>query len=59
MALSGLAQDTLPKTAYFGIPARPAREMHRMHAALARLPGLLAKLRDKAEEDKPTSEVKE
>ncbi|MDE2292716.1 MAG: UDP-3-O-(3-hydroxymyristoyl)glucosamine N-acyltransferase [Elusimicrobia bacterium] len=46
MGLSGVAQDTEPKTAYFGIPARPARQMHKMNAALERLPELLAKVRE-------------
>ncbi|MBI3547657.1 MAG: UDP-3-O-(3-hydroxymyristoyl)glucosamine N-acyltransferase [Elusimicrobia bacterium] len=46
MGLSGVAQDTEPKTAYFGAPARPARQMHKMHAALERLPELLAKVRE-------------
>jgi UDP-3-O-[3-hydroxymyristoyl] glucosamine N-acyltransferase len=46
MAMSGLAKDTEPKQAYFGTPARPAREMHKMNSALARLPELLTKFRD-------------
>jgi len=46
MGFSGVAQDTEPKTAYFGAPARPARQMHRMHAALERLPELLGKVRE-------------
>jgi len=46
MGLSGVAQDTEPKTAYFGSPARPARQMHKMHAALERLPELLVKVRE-------------
>lgn len=46
MGLSGVAQDTEPKTAYFGTPARPARQMHRMNAALERLPELLIKVRE-------------
>lgn len=46
MGLSGVAQDTEPKTAYFGIPARPARQMHRMNAALEQLPELLIKVRE-------------
>ncbi len=46
MGMSGVAQDTEPKTAYFGIPARPAKQMHRMHAALEKLPELLAKVRE-------------
>ena len=45
MGMSGVAQDTEPKTAYFGTPARPARQMHKMHAALERLPELLVKVR--------------
>jgi UDP-3-O-[3-hydroxymyristoyl] glucosamine N-acyltransferase len=45
MGMSGVAQDTEPKTAYFGTPARPAKQMHRMHAALEKLPDLLAKVR--------------
>lgn len=46
MGLSGVAQDTEPKTAYFGTPARPARQMHKMNAALERLPELLVKVRE-------------
>ena len=46
MGMSGVAQDTEPKTAYFGTPARPARQTHKMHAALERLPELLAKVRE-------------
>ncbi|MBI4423522.1 MAG: UDP-3-O-(3-hydroxymyristoyl)glucosamine N-acyltransferase [Elusimicrobia bacterium] len=46
MGLSGVAQDTEPKTAYFGTPARPARQMHKMNAALERLPELLGKVRE-------------
>jgi UDP-3-O-[3-hydroxymyristoyl] glucosamine N-acyltransferase len=46
MGLSGVAQDTEPNTAYFGIPARPARQMHRMHAALEKLPDLIGKFRE-------------
>jgi UDP-3-O-[3-hydroxymyristoyl] glucosamine N-acyltransferase len=46
MGMSGVAQDCEPKTAYFGTPARPARQMHKMNAALERLPELLAKVRE-------------
>lgn len=46
MGLSGVAQDTEPRVAYFGTPARPARQMHKMHAALERLPELLGKVRE-------------
>ncbi|MCX5795935.1 MAG: UDP-3-O-(3-hydroxymyristoyl)glucosamine N-acyltransferase [Elusimicrobia bacterium] len=45
MGMSGLAQDTEPGQAYFGTPALPAREAHKMHAALRRLPDLIAKVR--------------
>ena len=53
MGLSGVTSDTQPKTAYFGIPARPARQMHRMNAALERLPELLVKIRTLEESLKP------
>lgn len=46
MGLSGVAQDTEPKTAYFGTPARPARQMHKMNAALERLPELMVRFRE-------------
>jgi len=46
MGASAVAQDTEPKTAYFGTPARPAKEMHRINSALGKLPELLAKVRD-------------
>jgi UDP-3-O-[3-hydroxymyristoyl] glucosamine N-acyltransferase len=46
MGMSGVAQDCEAKTAYFGTPARPARQMHKMHAALERLPELIAKVRE-------------
>lgn len=46
MGFSAVAQDTAPGTAYFGTPARPARQMHKMNAALERLPELLAKVRE-------------
>ncbi len=46
MGMSGVAQDTEPKTAYFGTPALPARKMHKMHSALERLPELLARVRE-------------
>ena len=45
MGMSGLAQDTEPGQAYFGTPAVPAREAHKMHAALRRLPDLIVKVR--------------
>ena len=46
MGFSAVAQDTEPKQAYFGVPARPAREMHKMNAALVKLPDLMARVRD-------------
>jgi UDP-3-O-[3-hydroxymyristoyl] glucosamine N-acyltransferase len=46
MGMSGVAQDCEAKTAYFGTPARPARQMHKMHAALERLPELIGKVRE-------------
>lgn len=46
MGSSGVAQDTEPRQAYFGTPARPAREMHKMNAALAKLPELLNRVRE-------------
>ncbi|MBI3296970.1 MAG: UDP-3-O-(3-hydroxymyristoyl)glucosamine N-acyltransferase [Elusimicrobia bacterium] len=46
MGFSAVAQDTEPKTHYFGVPARPARQMHKMNAALERLPELLVKVRE-------------
>ena len=46
MGMSGVAQDTEPKTAYFGTPALPARQMHKMHSALERLPELLVRVRE-------------
>ena len=45
MGMSGVAQDTEPKQAYFGTPAKPARQMHNIHAAMERLPELLVKVR--------------
>ena len=45
MGMSGVAQDTEPNTAYFGVPARPARQMHKMNAALERLPELITQVR--------------
>ena len=46
MGMSAVAQDTEPKQHYFGIPARNAREMHKMNAALAKLPEMLVKFRE-------------
>ena len=41
LGLTGLTEDSEEKTIYFGIPARPALEMHRIHAALGSLPELV------------------
>ncbi len=41
MGLSGLTEDSKEKTAYFGIPARPALEMHRIHSSLGLLPEIV------------------
>lgn len=57
MGMSGVAQDTEPKTAYFGTPARPAKQMHRMNAALERLPDLLVKVRELEEKVKKLESV--
>jgi UDP-3-O-[3-hydroxymyristoyl] glucosamine N-acyltransferase len=46
MGHSAVAQDTEAKTAYFGSPALPARQMHKMNAALERLPELLVRVRE-------------
>lgn len=45
MGMTAVAQDTEPKQHYFGIPARNAREMHKINASLAKLPELLVKFR--------------
>ncbi len=45
MGVSGVIRDTESGQAYQGMPARPARTMHRIHAALERLPALLGRVR--------------
>lgn len=55
MGMSGVAKDTEPRTAYFGTPARPARQTHKMNAALERLPELLARVR-RLEDKAPSPE---
>jgi len=57
MGMSGVAQDTESKTAYFGTPARPAKQMHKMNAALERLPELLARVRRLEESTTPAVPV--
>jgi len=46
MGVSGIVRDTEPGRAYFGTPARPARQMHRINATLDRLPDLLTRVRE-------------
>jgi UDP-3-O-[3-hydroxymyristoyl] glucosamine N-acyltransferase len=46
MGMSAVAQDTEAKQHYFGIPARGAREMHKMNASLVKLPELLTRVRE-------------
>jgi len=49
MGMSGVVKDTEPGKFYFGIPARPAKEMHRMTSALSKLPGMMSKFREMEE----------
>jgi UDP-3-O-[3-hydroxymyristoyl] glucosamine N-acyltransferase len=51
MGMSGVAKDTEPGQFYFGVPARPAKEAHRMNAALVKLPDLLKRVRTLEERD--------
>ncbi|AFM13508.1 UDP-3-O-(3-hydroxymyristoyl)glucosamine N-acyltransferase [Turneriella parva] len=44
MGLTGMAQSSEPGGMYFGIPARPAREMHKINNALGYLPTLLKRV---------------
>lgn len=44
MGLTGMAQSSEPGGIYFGIPARPAREMHKINNALRYLPALLKRV---------------
>lgn len=44
MGMSALAADSEPGGTYFGIPARPAREMHKINGALVYLPELLKRV---------------
>ncbi|WCL49144.1 UDP-3-O-(3-hydroxymyristoyl)glucosamine N-acyltransferase [Leptospira sp. GIMC2001] len=41
MGLTGQTSDAEAKTAYFGIPGRPAIEMHRIHNAMSSLPEMV------------------
>ncbi len=44
MGMSALAADSEPGTMYFGIPARPAREMHKINSSLGYVPELLKRV---------------
>lgn len=44
MGMSALAADSEPGGTYFGIPARPAREMHKINASLVYVPELLKRV---------------
>lgn len=43
LAFTGVEEDTEPHQTYFGIPARKARDMHRINSALTHLPELVKK----------------
>ncbi len=44
MGMSALAADSEPGGMYFGIPARPAREMHKINGSLVYVPELLKRV---------------
>lgn len=44
MGMSAIASDTEPGGMYFGIPARPAREMHKINGSLVYVPELLKRV---------------
>ncbi|TGK32373.1 UDP-3-O-(3-hydroxymyristoyl)glucosamine N-acyltransferase [Leptospira gomenensis] len=48
MGMSGLTEDSSEKVAYFGIPAKPALEMHRIHSSMSKLPELVREHRNRA-----------
>lgn len=48
MGMSGLGEDTAEKAAYFGFPAKPALEMHRIHFSLSKLPELVREHRNRS-----------
>ncbi|MDH5716380.1 MAG: UDP-3-O-(3-hydroxymyristoyl)glucosamine N-acyltransferase [Spirochaetia bacterium] len=45
LALTGVPSDTKEGTVYFGIPARPVREAHKINSALASLPELIKRVK--------------
>ncbi len=56
LARSGIMHDTKPRTVYFGTPAKPYREEHRIISSLTTLPKLLKRVKqieDKLFKDKP------
>ncbi|MDV6236600.1 UDP-3-O-(3-hydroxymyristoyl)glucosamine N-acyltransferase [Leptospira ellisii] len=48
MGMSGLTEDSTEKVAYFGIPAKPALEMHRIHSSMSKLPELVREHRNRS-----------
>lgn len=49
-SMSGVLQDVAQPGVYFGIPVRPAREMHKIHAALKYLPEIVRTRKKAADE---------
>ncbi|EMM93180.1 UDP-3-O-[3-hydroxymyristoyl] glucosamine N-acyltransferase LpxD [Leptospira interrogans serovar Zanoni str. LT2156] len=48
MGMSALGEDSVEKVAYFGIPAKPAIEMHRIHSSMSKLPELVREHRNRS-----------
>lgn len=46
MGNTGVVQDTEPGVAYFGSPARPAREMHKLNKLTGDLPNLFKRVKE-------------
>lgn len=46
MGLTGVTKDTEKGAAYFGIPARPIKESHRINGALSSLPDLIKRVKE-------------
>ncbi len=51
MGLTGAANDLAPNQMYFGIPAKPARHMHRVHALMDKLPEMYEQIKKLTDED--------
>ncbi|EMY79182.1 UDP-3-O-[3-hydroxymyristoyl] glucosamine N-acyltransferase LpxD [Leptospira weilii serovar Ranarum str. ICFT] len=49
LGMSGLTENSTEKVAYFGIPAKPALEMHRIHSSLSKLPELVREHRNRSQ----------